>query len=184
MGRMPLLQNIFLAFLFIVWIKQCRKTMHQMGRNTRLLDWWINHSICSLLKVSRVTLVNLISLITGTSLFIHFLPFVFSFLSYQVFSSKYNLLNHCFVCLFIFLSVVFRVYNLWVILLLYWVMSFIWREIEVLAYMATSLINMKVELVPDVPKCETWWYVNLYGFVFGKMKVLEFGMTLVANMTF
>ena len=54
-----------------------RKTMHQMGRNTKLLDWWINHSICSLLKVNRVTLVNLISLITATSLFIHFLPFAF-----------------------------------------------------------------------------------------------------------
>jgi len=35
--------------------------------------------------------------------------------------------------------------------------------------MIRSLINGKVE---HVPWCETW-YVNLIGFVFGKMKVLE-----------
>jgi len=53
--------------------RQCKK----MDRNTKLHDLWINHSICSLLKVSRVTLVNLISIITATSLIIHLLPFVF-----------------------------------------------------------------------------------------------------------
>jgi len=40
-----------------------------MGRNTKLQY--------GLLKVSRVTLVNLISLIIATSRFIHLLPFVF-----------------------------------------------------------------------------------------------------------
>jgi len=28
---MPLLQNVFLAFLFIFWIKQYTKTMQKMG---------------------------------------------------------------------------------------------------------------------------------------------------------
>jgi len=48
---------------------------------------------------------------------------------------------------------------------MYWKWPF--REIEILAYMLTSLINGKVELVP-------WfkiWYVNLFGFVFGKVRV-------------
>jgi len=47
------------------------------------------------------------------------------------------------------------------------------RENEILAYMLTSLINGKVELVP-------WfkiWYVNLFGFVFGKMRVLEWPLS-------
>jgi len=79
MGRMPLLQNIFLAFLFIVGIKQCMKTMQKMGRSTKFLDWWINHSLCSLLKVSRVALVNLISIITATSLIIHLYHLFFCF---------------------------------------------------------------------------------------------------------
>jgi len=86
MGRMPLLQNIFLAFLFIVGIKQCMKTMQKMGKNTKFLDWWINHSLCSFLKVSRVALVNLISIITATSLIIHLTIcfFVFELLNYVV----------------------------------------------------------------------------------------------------
>jgi len=79
MGRMSLLQNIFLAFHFIVGIKQCMKTMQKMGRSTKLRDWWINHSLCSLLKVSRVALVNLISIITATSLIIHLYHLFFSF---------------------------------------------------------------------------------------------------------
>jgi hypothetical protein len=44
------------------------------------------------------------------------------------------------------------------------------RENEMLAYVVRSLINSK--LVPPCPWCETW-YVNLFGFIFGKMKVLE-----------
>ena len=43
------------------------------------------------------------------------------------------------------------------------------RENESLAYMVTILINLKVELVP-------WFktrYLNLFGFKFGKMKVLK-----------
>jgi len=39
----------------------------------------------------------------------------------------------------------------------------------ILDYMATSLINGMFELVPC---CETW-YVNLFGFKFGKIKVLN-----------
>ena len=41
------------------------------------------------------------------------------------------------------------------------------RENEMLAYVDRSLINSEL-----VPWCETW-YVNLFGFKFGKMKVLE-----------
>jgi len=104
---MPLLQNIFLAFLFIVWIKQCTKTMKKMGKNTKLHDLWINHSICSLLKVSRVTLVNLISIITATSLIIHLLPYLF--LSFWVIEfCRQHIIS--FACLF-FLPIVFSVYN-------------------------------------------------------------------------
>jgi len=49
----------------------------------------------------------------------------------------------------------------------YWNVSC--RENEILAYMVTILINMKVELA-------SWfktWYLNLFGFKFGKMKVLK-----------
>jgi len=47
------------------------------------------------------------------------------------------------------------------------------RENEILAYMLTSLINRKVELVP-------WFkisYVNLFGFVFGKVRVNEWPLS-------
>jgi len=43
------------------------------------------------------------------------------------------------------------------------------RENEILVYMVANLINGKVEFVP-------WfkvWFVNLFGLVFGKMKVLK-----------
>jgi len=49
----------------------------------------------------------------------------------------------------------------------YW--NVLWRENEILAYMVTILINMKVELVPWFKT----WYLNLFGFKFGKMKVLK-----------
>jgi len=98
MGRMLLLPNIFLAFLFIVWIKQCTKTIQKMGQNTKLLHLWINHSICSPLKVSR-----------ATSLIIHLLPFLFSF--WVIEFCRQNRIS--FACLFIFyfLPIVFWVHN-------------------------------------------------------------------------
>jgi len=43
------------------------------------------------------------------------------------------------------------------------------RENEILAYMVSILINMKVELVPWFKT----WYLNLFGFKFGKIKVLN-----------
>jgi len=43
------------------------------------------------------------------------------------------------------------------------------RVYEILVYMVANLINGKVELVPWF---ETW-FVNLFGYVFGKMKVLN-----------
>jgi len=46
---------------------------------------------------------------------------------------------------------------------------------EILAYMVTSLINERFVLVPQ-SLCETW-YVNLFCFVFGKMKVLEWPLS-------
>jgi len=42
-----------------------------------------------------------------------------------------------------------------------------------LAYMVTILINMKVELVPWFKT----WYLNLFGFKFGKMKVLDWPLS-------
>ena len=42
-------------------------------------------------------------------------------------------------------------------------------EKEILAYMVANLINVKVEFVPWFKA----WFVNLFGYVFGKMKVLE-----------
>jgi len=42
-----------------------------------------------------------------------------------------------------------------------------------LAYMVTILINMKVELVPWFKT----WYLNLFGFKFGKMKVLKWPLS-------
>ena len=47
------------------------------------------------------------------------------------------------------------------------------RENYILAYMVTSLINMKVELIPW---CETW-YFYLYGCKFGIMKVVKWPLT-------
>ena len=44
-----------------------------------------------------------------------------------------------------------------------------WRDNEILSYMVANLINGKVEFV-------AWfkaWFVNLFGCVFGKIKVLE-----------
>ena len=46
-------------------------------------------------------------------------------------------------------------------------------ENEILAYMLTSLINGKVELIPWLKI----WYVKLFGFVFGKMRVLEWPLS-------
>ena len=43
------------------------------------------------------------------------------------------------------------------------------RENEILAYMVANLINGKVEFVAWFKAC----FVNLFGFVFGKIKVLE-----------
>ena len=47
------------------------------------------------------------------------------------------------------------------------------RENEILAYMATILINMKVEFVPWFKT----WYFNLFGFKCGKMKVLKWPLS-------
>ena len=44
---------------------------------------------------------------------------------------------------------------------------------EILVYMVTSLINMKDELVPWFKT----WYLNLFGFQFGKMKVLKWPLS-------
>jgi len=46
------------------------------------------------------------------------------------------------------------------------------RKILILAYMVANLINGKVEIVPWLKA----WYVNLFYFVFGKMK--SFGCSL------
>ena len=43
------------------------------------------------------------------------------------------------------------------------------RENEILAYMVSILINMKVELIPWFKT----WYLNLFGFKFEKIKVLN-----------
>jgi len=53
----------------------------------------------------------------------------------------------------------------------YWIVSCCKNEI--LAYMVTILINMKVELVPWFKT----WYLNLFGFKFGKMKVLKWPLS-------
>jgi len=64
-------------------------------------------------------------------------------------------------------------YDMWTYLVSYSVKWKYWsvpcRENEILAYMVTILINMKVELVPWFKT----WYLNLFGFKFGKMKVLK-----------
>jgi len=43
------------------------------------------------------------------------------------------------------------------------------HENEILAYMVANLINGKVEFCPWFKT----WFVNLFGIVFGKMKVLK-----------
>jgi len=43
------------------------------------------------------------------------------------------------------------------------------RKNEILAYTVANLINGKIETVPWFKR----WYVNIFYFVFGKMKVLE-----------
>jgi len=64
-------------------------------------------------------------------------------------------------------------HDMWTYLVLYSVKWKYWNdpcpENEILVYMPTRLINGKFELVPW---CETW-HVKLFGFEFGKMKVLE-----------
>jgi len=47
------------------------------------------------------------------------------------------------------------------------------HENDILAYMVTILINMKVELVPWFKT----WYLNLFSFKFGKMKVLKWPLS-------
>jgi len=47
------------------------------------------------------------------------------------------------------------------------------RENEILAYMVRILINMKDELVPWFKT----WYLNLFSFKFGKMKVLKWPLS-------
>jgi len=43
------------------------------------------------------------------------------------------------------------------------------RKNEISAYMVANLLNGKVEFVPSFKA----WYLNLFGFVFDKMKVLK-----------
>jgi len=68
-------------------------------------------------------------------------------------------------------------HNMWTSLVSYSVKWKYWnvpcRENEILAYMVTILINMKVELVPWFKT----WYLNLFGFKFGKMKVLKWRLS-------
>jgi len=47
-------------------------------------------------------------------------------------------------------------------------------ENEILAYIVANLINEKVEFVPWFKT----WFMNLFGFVFGKMKLLEWPQSL------
>jgi len=68
-------------------------------------------------------------------------------------------------------------HDMWTYLVSY---SVIWkyrnvpcRENESLGYMVTILINLKVELVPWFKT----WYLNLFGFKFGKMKVLKWPLS-------
>jgi len=64
-------------------------------------------------------------------------------------------------------------HDMWTYFVLYLVKWKFWddpcREIDILAYRLLSLRNKKVELVPWFKT----WYVNIFCFVFGKMKVLE-----------
>jgi len=47
------------------------------------------------------------------------------------------------------------------------------RKKEISAYMVANLINGKVEIVPWFKR----WYVNVFCFVFGKTKVLEWSLS-------
>jgi len=75
-------------------------------------------------------------------------------------------------------------YYMWTYLVLYSVKWKYWndpcRENEILAYMVTILINMKVELVPWFKT----WYLNLFGFKFGKIKVLKWPLSWSLNLSF
>ena len=68
-------------------------------------------------------------------------------------------------------------HDMWTYLVSYSVKWKYWnvpcRENEILAYMATILINMKVEFVPWFKT----WYFNLFGFKCGKMKVLKWPLS-------
>ena len=68
-------------------------------------------------------------------------------------------------------------HELWTYLVLYSVKWKYWnvpcRKNEILAYMVTILINMKFELVPWYKT----WYLNLFGFKFGKIKVLNWPLS-------
>ena len=68
-------------------------------------------------------------------------------------------------------------HDMWTYLVLYSVKWKYWivpcRENEILVYMPTSLINEMFELVP-------WYeilYVNLFGFKFGKIKILNWPLS-------
>jgi len=69
-------------------------------------------------------------------------------------------------------------HDMWTYLVLFLVKWKHWiddpcRENVILVYLSTTLINGKFELVPW---CETW-YMNLFGFKFGKMKVLKWPLS-------
>jgi len=69
-------------------------------------------------------------------------------------------------------------HDMWTYLVLYLVKLKYWIddpccENVILVYLPTTLINGKFELVPW---CETW-YANLFGFKFGKMKVLKWPLS-------
>jgi len=68
-------------------------------------------------------------------------------------------------------------HDMWTYLVLNLVKLKYWNdpccENEILAYMVTILINMKVELVPRFKT----WYLNLFGFKFGKIKVLNWPLS-------
>ena len=68
-------------------------------------------------------------------------------------------------------------HDMWTYLVSYSVKWKYWyvpcRENEILAYMVTISINMKVELVPWFKT----WYLNLFGFKISKMKVLKWPLS-------
>jgi len=69
-------------------------------------------------------------------------------------------------------------HDMWTYLVLYLVKWKYWidhpcRENVIVVYLSTTFINGKFELVPW---CVTW-YVNLFGFKFRKMKVLEWPLS-------